>query len=64
MEAALPEMRGQRDLTMLIAAELKTAGLLAADLAGMISHQGMMQRLTTSFGRQLVRFISPPGAAG
>jgi hypothetical protein len=61
VEAALPEMRGRRDFTMLIASELKTAGLLAADLAGMVSPQGMMQRLTTDFGRQFVRFISPPG---
>ena len=59
----MPEMRGQSDLTMLIAAELKTAGLLAADLAGMVSSQGMMERLTTGFGRQFVRFISPPGSA-
>lgn len=61
VEAALPEMQGRRDFTMLIAGELKTAGLLSADLAGMVSPQGMMQRLTTGFGRQLVRFISPPG---
>ena len=45
---------------MLIASELKTAGLLAADLAGMVPPQGMMQRLTTDFGRQFVKFISPP----
>jgi len=60
VEAGLPEMQGRRDFTMLIASELKTAGLLAADLAGMVSPQGMMQRLTTDFGRQFVRFISPP----
>ena len=58
----MPEMQGRRDFTMLIASELKAAGLLTADLAGTASAQGMMQRLTTHFGRQLVRFISPPGA--
>jgi hypothetical protein len=47
---------------MLIASELATAGLLGADMAGSVSPQGMMQRLTTNFGRQLVRFISPLGA--
>jgi hypothetical protein len=62
-EAALPEARGRRDFILLIASELKTAGLLAADLAGMVSPQGMMQRLTTDFGRQFVRFISPPRLA-
>lgn len=62
VEAAMPEMQGRRDFTMLIASELKAAGLLAADLAGTASAHGMMQRLTTHFGRQLVRFISPPGA--
>ena len=59
-EAALPEMRGRRDLLMLIASELHTARLLSADLTGMVSPQGMMSRLTTDFGRQFVRFISPP----
>ncbi len=62
-EAALPEVRGRRDFILLIASELKTAGLLAADLAGMVSPQGMMQRLTADFGRQFVRFISPPRLA-
>jgi hypothetical protein len=62
VEASLPEMQGRRDFTMLIASELKAAGLLSADLAGMVSPQGMMQRLTTDFGRQFVRFISPPRA--
>jgi ABC-type taurine transport system ATPase subunit len=62
VEAGLPELQGQRDFIMLIASELKAAGLLAADLAGMVSPQGMMQRLTTDFGRRFVRFISPPQA--
>ena len=60
VEAALPEMRGRGQLIALIAGELKTAQLLTADMAGMASDQGMMQRLTTDFGRHLVRFISPP----
>jgi len=59
VEAALPEMQGQGQLITLIAGELKTAQLLTADMAGIVSDQGMMQRLTTDFGRQLLRFISP-----
>jgi hypothetical protein len=60
VEAALPEMQGRGQLIALIASELKTAQLLTADMVGMVSDQGMMQRLTTDFGRKLVRFISPP----
>jgi hypothetical protein len=59
VEAALPEMRGRGQLIVLIASELKAAQLLAADMTGMVSEQGMMQRLTTDFGRQLVRFVNP-----
>jgi hypothetical protein len=62
VEAGVPEVRGRRDFIMLIASELKTAGLLAADLAGMVSPRGMMERLTTDFGREFVRFINPPWA--
>jgi hypothetical protein len=60
VEAGLPEMRGRGQLIALIANELKTAQLLTADMAGSVSDQGMMQRLTTDLGRQFVRFISPP----
>ena len=59
VEAALPEMQGRGPLIALIASDLKNAQLLAADMTGMVSDQGMMQRLTTEFGRQLVQFISP-----
>jgi hypothetical protein len=50
---------GCEDFTVLIASELKTAGLLAADVAGMVSPHGS-QRLTTDFGRQFVRLLRPP----
>ena len=59
--AGMPEMQGRTDLMMLIARELNSAGLLAADLAGMVSPQGMVQPLATDLGQQLVRFVSPPG---
>jgi hypothetical protein len=63
VEAALPELQGRGKLITLIASELKNAQLLAADMEGMASDRGMMQRLTTEFGRQLVQFISPREAA-
>ena len=37
VEAGLPEMRGRKDFYLLIASELKTAGMLTADLAGWFS---------------------------
>jgi hypothetical protein len=62
VDAGMPEMQGRRDLTMLVASELHNAGLLGANLAGMVSSQGMMQPLATDLGRQLVKFVSPPGS--
>lgn len=60
VEAGLPEMRGRGDLIVRVADELHDARLLGANLTGMVSPQGMMQRLTTEFGRRFLRFISPP----
>lgn len=59
VEAGLPEMRGRRDFYLLIASELGSAGMLGADLSGMVTGGALMDRLTTEFGRQFVRFISP-----
>jgi hypothetical protein len=64
VEAGLPEMQGQKDFYGLIASELGSAGMLTASLMGMVSATSLMDRLTTDFGRQFVRFISPrPSAA-
>jgi hypothetical protein len=60
VEAGLPEMRGRKDFYMLVAGELGSAGMLNASLSGMIQPPSLMSRLTTDFGRQFVRFISPP----
>jgi hypothetical protein len=59
VEAGLPEMQGRKEFYLLIAGELGSAGMLNASLTGMISPSGLMSRLTTDFGRQFVRFISP-----
>jgi hypothetical protein len=59
VEAGLPEMRGRKDFYLLIAGELSSAGMLTASLSGMVQPPSLMSRLTTDFGRQFVRFISP-----
>jgi hypothetical protein len=59
VEAGLPEMQGRKDFYMVIAGELGSAEMLAASLSGMVTGTSLMDRLTTEFGRQFVRFISP-----
>jgi hypothetical protein len=59
VEVGLPEMQGRKDFYGLIASELGSAGMLTASLSGMVSPTSLMDRLTTDFGRQFVRFISP-----
>ncbi len=60
MEAGLPEMKGRQGFYLLVASELSSSGMLNASLGGMVSATSLMDRLTTDFGRQFVRFISPP----
>jgi hypothetical protein len=60
VEAGLPEMRGRKDFYLLVAGELSAAGMMTANLSGMVSGSALLDRLTTDFGRQFVRFISPP----
>jgi hypothetical protein len=59
VEAGLPEMRGRQDFYLLIADELSAAGMLTAKLTGNVQPPSLMSRLTTDWGRQFVRFISP-----
>jgi hypothetical protein len=60
VEAGLPEMKGRQDFYLRIARELESEGMLMASLPGMVSASAMTSRFTTDFGRQFVRFISPP----
>jgi hypothetical protein len=60
VEAGLPEMRGRKDFYLPIADELRTTGMLTAQLTGNVQPPSLMSRLTTDFGRQFVRFISRP----
>ena len=59
VEAGLPEMQRRKDFYGLIASELRSTGMLAAELGGMVTGTALMDRLTTDFGRQFLRFISP-----
>lgn len=61
VEAGMPKMKGRKDLCLLAAGELESAGMLTPSLSGMVSATSLMDRLTTGFGRQLAEFISPPG---
>jgi hypothetical protein len=45
---------------VIVAADLGSAGMLTASLSGNVQPAALMSRLTTSFGRQFVQFISPP----
>jgi hypothetical protein len=62
VEAGLPEMQGRKDFYLLVAGELSSAGMLTANLSGLVQPPSLMSRLTTDFGRQFVRFISQPTA--
>lgn len=59
MEAGLPEMLARKNFYLFVAGDLSSAGMLTASLSGMVSPTWLMDRLTTDFGRQFVRFISP-----
>jgi hypothetical protein len=62
VEAGLSEMRGRPDFYLVIASELASLGLIIASWDGNIQLQALMGRVTTDFGRQFLRFISPPSA--
>lgn len=59
-KAGLPELAGDEAFLRLIADDLHSAGLMSASMGGMVSESGLMSRLTTGTGRQLVRLISAP----
>lgn len=60
VDAGLPEMANRRDFYLRLASELGSEGMLTASLQGSVSPTSLMNRLTTDFGRQFVRSISPP----
>jgi hypothetical protein len=52
-------MANRKDFYLLVAGELESVGMLTAKLTGNVQPPSLMSRLTTDFGRQFVRFISP-----
>jgi hypothetical protein len=62
VEAGLPEMAGRKDFYLRVANELQADQMLNANLSGMVSATSLMDKLTTDFGRQFVRFITEPDA--
>lgn len=58
LEAGLPELAASKGFYLHIAHELQADQMLNASLEGMVSATSLMDRLTTDFGRQFVRFIS------
>jgi len=60
VEVGLPEMRGRKEIYMLVYDELRAAHMLTAELGGSVQPPSLMSRLTNDFGRQFVRFINPP----
>ena len=61
LEEYYPELRGQRQFYDLLVSELRADGMLAVqDLQGMITGQGMFQKVTTEWGDRFIAFISSP----
>lgn len=61
VDAGLPEMAGRKDFYLRVASDLQADQMLTASLMGNVSPTSLMDRLTTDYGRQFVRFITEPG---
>jgi len=61
LETYYPEMRGQRQFYDILVKDLHADGLLGVnELQGMLTGQGMFQRLTTEWGDRFLAFITFP----
>jgi hypothetical protein len=60
LEAALPELNGQKDLYMQAVNEVAARGLAQAALGGLVTAQGSWDALTTPFGNRFLDFVSRP----
>jgi hypothetical protein len=60
LEAALPELRGRKDIYGQAANELSARGLLSGSFSGMVSQQGLYDKLTSSLGDRFLAFITAP----
>lgn len=62
VEAGMPETKGRQDFIRMLSYDLNVAGLMTAEVDGMVSQTSRMDRLTSELGTQLVHIISRPGA--
>ena len=59
IEAAIPELRGRKELMQILATDLQAAGLLSgATISTMMSVQSLQTRRSTDLGRAFMSFIS------
>ena len=61
LEMYYPDMQGQRQFYDIAVADLHAQGMLGVrDLQGMITGQGMFQKVTTDWGDRFLAFITAP----
>ncbi len=61
LEAAFPNMRGRADVYSQVVAELGARGLAgSASISGMVSQQGLYDKLSSRLGDQFLKYITPP----
>jgi hypothetical protein len=60
LEQYYPDMRGQSQFYSILVSDLRANGMLNADLGGMVTSNGMFQKITTEWGDQFISFISSP----
>lgn len=62
LEAALPELRDRADIYNQAVNELSARGLLSGSFSGMVSLQGLYDRLASPLGDRFLAFIIAPPA--
>lgn len=60
LEDYYPEMRGQQQFYGIVVADLRANGMLGADLGGMVTSNGMFQKITTEWADRFLAFIGSP----
>ena len=57
---AVPDFAGKSDWNTLLASDLNGAGLMAGQLGGMMTEQGLYQSPLTDLGRRFLAFVGDP----
>ena len=60
LERYYPELRGKQQFYGIVVTDLRANGMLSADLSGMITPDGMFQKITTDWGDRFLAFITSP----